>query len=343
MATFVPGLLPEPSRAVYFEAAAVIVVLILLGRLLEARAKGRTGEAIRKLLGLQARTALVERDGELVELPIDQVAAGDVIRVRPGERIAVDGEVLDGESYVDESMITGEPVPVGQDGRRGCHRRHGQRHRRASASAPRGSGPTRCWRRSSAWSRRRRAPSCRSRGWSTGSPLWFVPAVMAAAALTVLVWLALGPAPALTHALVAGVSVLIIACPCAMGLATPTSIMVGTGRAAELGVLFRKGDALQRLQDARIVAFDKTGTLTEGRPELTDVVAGRRRRRGPRSCASSPRSRRVRTSDRAGDRARRAAEGAGDAARSAGLRLDHRLRRCAARSRAARSWSAPPR
>ncbi|OYX42088.1 MAG: copper-translocating P-type ATPase [Rhodobacterales bacterium 32-67-9] len=271
IATFAPSLLPEGVRAVYFEAAAVIVVLILLGRYLEARAKGRTGAAIQKLLGLQVRTARVERGGAVVELPIDDIVAGDVLIVRPGERIAVDGEVIDGNSHVDESMITGEPVPVAKS-----------QGAAVTGGTVNGAGSFR-FRATRVGAETTLAQIIRMVEEAQGAKLpiqglvdritlWFVPAVLATASLTVLVWLLLGPAPALSLALVAGVSVLIIACPCAMGLATPTSIMVGTGRAAELGVLFRKGDALQELSSVRVVAFDKTGTLTRGRPELTDLI-----------------------------------------------------------------------
>ena len=270
VATFAPGLLPEGARAVYFEAAAVIVVLILLGRYLEARAKGRTGEAIRKLLRLQAKTAHLLRDGAVVELPVDQISAGDVLIVRPGDRIAVDGEVTEGQSYVDESMITGEPVPVaksaGQPVTGGTVNGTGSFHFRATRV-----GAETTLAQIVAMVEQAQGAKLPIQGLVDRITLWFVPAVMAIAALTVALWLILGPSPALAHALVAGVAVLIIACPCAMGLATPTSIMVGTGRAAEMGVLFRKGDALQGLQGVDVVALDKTGTLTQGRPELTDL------------------------------------------------------------------------
>lgn len=269
--TFAPQLLPEAARFVYFEAATVIVSLILLGRLLEARARGRTGAAIRRLLSLQAKTARVERDGEVVDIPTDEVEEGDVLIVRPGERIAVDGVVLDGASNVDESMISGEPIPVEK-----------------AAGAPvtggtvNGSGSFR-FRAEKVGADTMLSQIIRLVEQAQGAKLpiqaavdkvtaWFVPAVMAVAVLTFLIWLLLGPAPVLPHALVAAVAVLIIACPCAMGLATPTSIMVGTGRAADLGVLFRKGDALQALRDVTTVVLDKTGTVTKGKPELTDCV-----------------------------------------------------------------------
>ena len=270
VATFAPGFLPAGTVNVYFEAAAVIVTLILLGRLLEARAKGRTSEAIKRLVGLQAKMARVRRDGKTVELPIDSVLSGDIVEVRPGERVPVDGEVVEGESYVDESMITGEPIPVsktsGSEVVAGTVNQKGAFAIRATAVG----GNTVL------------SQIIRMVEEAQGSKLpiqaivdkvtmYFVPAVFAVAALTFGAWFWFGPSPALTFALVNAVAVLIIACPCAMGLATPTSIMVGTGRGAELGVLFRKGEALQLLKDAKVVALDKTGTLTAGKPALTDL------------------------------------------------------------------------
>lgn len=269
--TFIPEVLPQGTANVYYEAAAVIVTLILLGRTLEARAKGRTSQAIKRLVGLQAKTARVERNGETVEIPLDQVALGDIVLVRPGEKVPVDGEVVEGTSYVDESMITGEPVPV-QKGV-GAAVVGGTINKTGAFS----------FRVTKIGANTVLAQIIRLVEEAQGSKLpiqalvdkvtmWFVPAVMAAATLTFLVWLVFGPTPALTFALINAVAVLIIACPCAMGLATPTSIMVGTGRAAELGVLFRKGEALQALRDVSVIALDKTGTLTKGRPELTDLV-----------------------------------------------------------------------
>jgi Cu+-exporting ATPase len=271
VATFIPQVLPQGTANIYFEAAAVIVTLILLGRTLEARAKGRTSQAIKRLVGLQAKTARVERNGETLEIPLDQVTTGDVVFVRPGEKIPVDGQVVEGASYVDESMITGEPVPVSKGV--GAEVVGGTINKTGAFS----------FRVTKVGANTVLAQIIRLVEEAQGSKLpiqalvdkvtlWFVPAVMAAAALTFLIWLIFGPTPALTFALVNAVAVLIIACPCAMGLATPTSIMVGTGRAAELGVLFRKGEALQALRDVSIIALDKTGTLTKGRPELTDLV-----------------------------------------------------------------------
>ncbi|WP_093119966.1 heavy metal translocating P-type ATPase [Salinihabitans flavidus] len=271
VSTFAPGLLPEGTAHVYFEAAAVIVVLILLGRWLEARAKGRTGAAIARLVGLRPRTARVERGGEMQELPISEVEVGDTLQIRPGEKVAVDGTVLSGRSYVDESMISGEPVPVEKtDGAElvgGTVNGTGSLTMRATRV-----GADTVLSQIIKLVEQAQGAKLPVQGVVDRITAWFVPAVIAAAVLTVGAWLIFGPAPALPLALVAGVAVLIIACPCAMGLATPTSIMVGTGRAAELGVLFHKGDALQTLQEARLVALDKTGTLTEGRPALTDLL-----------------------------------------------------------------------
>ncbi len=269
VATWLPGLLPAPARAVYFEAASVIVVLILLGRWLEARARGQTGAALQRLAGLQPRVARVERAGAEVDLPLEELCVGDILRLRPGERVAVDGTVLDGETWVDEAMLTGEAAPVakaaGATVTGGTVNGTGSIRYRATRV---GSDTTLA--RIMAMVEDAQGAKLPIQALVDRVTLWFVPAVMALAVLTVAVWLVFGPGPG--PALVAGVSVLIIACPCAMGLATPMSIMVGTGRAADLGVLFRRGEGLQALQGVRWIAFDKTGTLTEGRPRLTDVV-----------------------------------------------------------------------
>ena len=262
--------LPEGTRHVYFEAAAVIITLILLGRNLEARAKGRTGEAIQRLLTLQVSTARVQRDGQWQELALEEVQVGDKVLVRPGERMPVDGTVEQGHSYVDESMLTGEPMPI---------------EKQAGDSVVGGTinknGALECV-TTQVGNDTLLAQIIRMVEQAQGAKLpiqalvdkvtgVFVPVVMGTAALTFLLWLWLAPSPAFSFALINAVAVLIIACPCAMGLATPTSIMVGTGRAAELGVLFRKGQALQSLRDTKVVALDKTGTLTKGQPELTDL------------------------------------------------------------------------
>ncbi|MCB5202788.1 heavy metal translocating P-type ATPase [Neorhizobium sp. T786] len=269
VATFAPDLLPENARYVYYEAATVIVTLILFGRLLEARASGRASQAISKLASLQAKTARVERDGRTVDIPTEDVVAGDVVVIRPGERIPVDGTVLDGASHVDESMISGEPIPVekgegatvvgGTINNTGSFRFRAEKVGRDTMLAQ--------IIRMVEQAQGAKLPIQTMVDKVTG---WFVPAVIGLAILTFLVWLVLGPS--LSHAVVAAVAVLIIACPCAMGLAVPTSIMVGSGRAAELGVLFRKGDALQELRAVDMVVFDKTGTITKGKPELTDLV-----------------------------------------------------------------------
>ncbi|WP_456386010.1 heavy metal translocating P-type ATPase [Profundibacter sp.] len=274
VATFAPKLLPKGTDNVYYEAAAVIIVLILLGRYLEARAKGRTGEAIRKLVGLQAKTARVERGGDVVELAIGDIVEGDILHVFPGEKIATDGVVLTGNSYVNESMITGEPVPVNKvEGANlvgGTINGQGALRFRATSV-----GADTVLARIIQMVEQAQGAKLPIQGMVDKITSVFVPAVLVAAALTFVLWFIFGPDPALSFALVAGVSVLIIACPCAMGLATPTSIMVGTGRAAEMGVLFRKGDALQMLQEASVVALDKTGTLTQGHPELTDYTVAK--------------------------------------------------------------------
>ncbi|RUO18369.1 heavy metal translocating P-type ATPase [Aliidiomarina haloalkalitolerans] len=270
VATYLPNLLPANTQHVYYEAAAVIVTLILLGRFLEARAKGRTGEAIKRLVGLQAKQARVERDDEWVDVDIQAIQVGDLILVKPGEKIPVDGTVTRGESYIDESMLTGEPMPV---------------HKSEGATVVGGTlngNSSLTFRATKVGADTMLAQIIQLVEQAQGARLpvqalvdkvtaVFVPVVIVFALLTFAIWFIWGPSPALTFAIVNAVAVLIIACPCAMGLATPVSIMVGTGRAAEQGVLFRKGESLQTLRNAKVIALDKTGTLTEGKPKLTDL------------------------------------------------------------------------
>jgi heavy metal translocating P-type ATPase len=264
LATFLPALLPPGTVAVYFEAAAMIVTLILLGRLLEARAKGRSSQAIRRLVALQPAVAHRHGGGDV---PVADLRPGDLLDLRPGERVPVDGTVTEGQSWVDEAMVTGEPLPVEK---RAEDRLIGGTVNQAGALVMRATavGADTMLARIIRMVEAAQGGKLPIQTLVDKVTLWFVPVVIAAALLTFALWLALGPAPALPLALVNAVAVLIIACPCAMGLATPVSILVGTGRGAELGILFRKGAALQALQDVQLVAFDKTGTLTEGKPRL---------------------------------------------------------------------------
>ena len=268
--TLAPGLVPEGQRHVYFEASAVIVALVLLGRWLEARSRGRASSAIRRLLDLRPATARVERGGVEEEVPAAALRVGDVMRLRPGERVPTDAVVVEGRSHVDESMVTGESVPV----RRGPGDAvvggtvNGQGSLRLRATAV---GAATVLARITRLVEEAQGGKLPIQALADRVTRWFVPAVILVAALTFLGWLLAGAG--LAGALVPAVAVLIIACPCAMGLATPVAVMVGTGRAASLGVLFRRGAALQALRDVSVVAMDKTGTLTEGRPVLTDLVA----------------------------------------------------------------------
>jgi Cu+-exporting ATPase len=275
LATLAPGLFPIGAAQVYFEAAGMIVLLILTGRWLEARARGRAGAAIARLAGLRPDTARVWRNGGFAEAPIAAIVPGDRLQIPPGALVPVDGVVTEGRSFLDESMLTGEPAPVargpGDPVTGGTLNGAGVLEMRAE----RVGGDTVLARIIDMVDRAQGARLPVQAAVDRVTAV-FVPIVLAIAALTVLGWLAFGPAPALPLALVAGVSVLIVACPCAMGLATPVAIMAGMGRAAELGVLFRKGDALQVLGRVRTLAFDKTGTLTEGRPALvaTETATG---------------------------------------------------------------------
>ncbi|UJB43140.1 heavy metal translocating P-type ATPase [Streptomyces sp. A1-5] len=270
LVTLAPSLFPADVRGVYFEAVGVILTLILLGRLLEARARAGTGEALRALLGLQARTARVIRGGEQREIPVEDVVVGDELVIRPGEKVPVDGEVLAGSSPVDESMVTGEPMPV--------TKRAGDTVVGATVN---GTGSLRV-RASKVGSDTMLAQIIRlvQQAQASKAPIqrladavsaYFVPAVIAIAIATFAVWFTLGPAPALTLALVSAVSVLIIACPCALGLATPLSVMVGTGKGAQAGILIRSAEALETAHKLDTIVLDKTGTVTAGKPVLTDL------------------------------------------------------------------------
>lgn len=270
LVTLAPGLLPEDVREVYFEAVGVILTLILLGRLLEARAKAGTGEAIRALIGLQARTARVLRDGTETEIPVEEVVVGDEAVIRPGEKIPVDAEVLSGSSAVDESMVTGEPMPVTKhagDGVIGAtvNTTGSLRVRAAKVGADTMLAQiVRLVQQAQA----SKAPIQRL---ADAISAYFVPAVIAIAIATFALWYTIGPAPALTLALVSAVAVLIIACPCALGLATPLSVMVGTGKGAQAGILIRSAEALETAHKLDTVVLDKTGTVTIGKPVLTDI------------------------------------------------------------------------
>ncbi|MES1956470.1 heavy metal translocating P-type ATPase [Salinisphaera hydrothermalis] len=270
VALVIPQVFPSGTAHTYFDAAGMIVTLILLGRYLEAVAKGRTSQAVQGLMKLQSKTARVKRDGEWTEVDLDQVAKGDIVSVRPGERVPVDGTVRSGESYIDESMISGEPVPVAKQAADevvgGTVNQNGTLELEATSVG----GDTvlsqiiRMVEEAQAEKPAIQAIADKIAG-------VFVPIVMAVSAATFAGWLILGPSPALALAFVAAVSVLLIACPCAMGLATPTAIMVGTGKGASMGVLFRRGTALEQLAGIDTVVLDKTGTLTEGAPALTDL------------------------------------------------------------------------
>ena len=271
IATFVPQILPAATVNVYFEAAAVIIALILLGRFLEARAKGNASDAIKRLINLQPNQARVLINGKSLDKPIAEIRVGEILDIRPGERIALDGVVVSGQSFVDESMLTGEPVPVEKttDAKviGGTVNQTGSLQIKVEHI-----GANTVLAHIIRLVEQAQGSKLPIQGLVDRITLWFVPAVMVAALLTFIVWLVFGPAPAISLALVNAVAVLIIACPCAMGLATPTSIMVGTGRAAQLGILFRQGQALQELKDVKVIAVDKTGTLTEGKPQLTDFT-----------------------------------------------------------------------
>ena len=276
IAVVAPGIFPSSFRRhgevdLYFEAAAVITTLVLLGQLLEAKARSRTGQAIKALLGLAAKTAHRVRDGQEEEVPVNEIQKGDLLRVRPGEKVPVDGVIIDGKSNIDESMITGEPMPVSK----------GPDEKVVGATVNQtGSFLMRAERIGSetllaqivqmvAEAQRSQAPIQKLADTVSG---YFVPAVIGIAAITFVVWSIVGPAPRMAYALVNAVSVLIIACPCALGLATPMSIMVGVGRAAQAGVLIKNAEAIEIAERITHIVTDKTGTLTAGRPDVVSRV-----------------------------------------------------------------------
>ena len=263
-----PDAVSEIARHVYFDTATLIITFINLGSALEMRARGKTSEAIKRLIGLQPKTARVLRDGSEVDIPIEQVQMDDIVRVRPGEKISVDGELVEGSSHVDESMLTGEPVPVskkvGDEVVGGAVNKSGSFLFKATRIG-----------KDTALSQIiemvRKAQNTKPEIGRLADKVSsiFVPTVLIIAVLTMLIWFNFGPQPQLTYMLVTTMAVLIIACPCALGLATPISVMVGVGKAAEYGVLIRRGDALQQAGEISTVVLDKTGTITEGKPVLT--------------------------------------------------------------------------
>jgi Cu+-exporting ATPase len=276
VAVLFPGIFPESFRhsgevGLYFESAAVITVLVLMGQMLEAKARSRTGQAIKSLLGLAAKTAHRVRDGQEEDVPVDEIQKGDQLRVRPGEKVPLDGVILEGKSNLDESMITGEPLPVSKAA--------GDKVIGATVNQT-GSFLMRAEKVGSETllsqiiqmvsdAQRSRAPIQKLADTVAG---YFVPAVIGASILTFIIWALWGPAPAMAYALVNAISVLIIACPCALGLATPMSIMVGVGRAAQAGILIKNAEAIERTEKVTHLVTDKTGTLTAGKPKVTNIV-----------------------------------------------------------------------
>jgi Cu+-exporting ATPase len=270
--TVAPDVLPPEARGVYYEAVGVIITLILMGRLLESKAKAGTGEAIAALIGLQPRTATVIRDGGELELPIEEVLLGDLVVVRPGEKLPVDGEVAEGTSAVDESMVTGEPIPVTKgpgDVVIGATINQTGSFRYVATKV----GADTMLAQIINLVRQAQGSKAPIQRLADKVSSYFVPAVIAIAIWTFVIWALVGPPPAFIFALVAAVSVLIIACPCALGLATPLSITVGTGKGATSGILIRSAEALETAHMLDTVILDKTGTITKGAPELTDVLA----------------------------------------------------------------------
>jgi len=271
IAVLFPSIFPLGTSEPFYDVVAVVIALVVLGQALELRAKGRTSEAIKKLIGLQAKTARVVRDGQEMDIPVEEVLVGDVVQVHPGEKIPVDGLILEGSSAVDESMLTGESLPASKKtgdevigatlNKTGAFKFRATKVGKDTALAQ--------IVKMVQDAQNSKAPIARMADTISG---YFVPVVMILAVLTFVLWFDIGPQPRLVYALVTAVTVLIIACPCALGLATPMSLMVGIGKGAENGILIRTGEALQTAQGIQIVVLDKTGTITKGKPELTDTV-----------------------------------------------------------------------
>lgn len=266
-----PSVFPEGTSEPFYDVVSVVIALVVLGQALELRAKGQSSEAIKKLLGLQAKTARVIRDGKELDLPVEEVLVGDVIQVRPGEKVPVDGVIIEGNSSVDESMLTGESLPASKKAgdevigatinKTGAFKFRATKVGKDTALAQ--------IVKMVQEAQNSKAPIARLADTISG---YFVPVVMILAVWTFVIWFVIGPQPQLVYALVTSVTVLIIACPCALGLATPMSLMVGIGKGAENGILIRSGEALQTARALNTVVLDKTGTITKGKPELTDVV-----------------------------------------------------------------------
>lgn len=267
-----PSIFPEGTAEPFYDVVAVVIALVVLGQALELRAKGRTSEAIKKLMGLQAKTARVIRDGKEIDIPMEEVLVGDIIQVRPGEKVPVDGKIISGSSTIDESMLTGESIPTNKGpedevigatlNKTGAFRFQATKVGKDTALAQ--------IVKMVQDAQNSKAPIARLADVVSG---YFVPAVMIIAVLTFVAWFNFGPSPELIFALVTSVTVLIIACPCALGLATPMSLMSGIGKGAENGILIRSGEALQTAQALDTIVLDKTGTITKGQPELTDIVS----------------------------------------------------------------------
>ncbi len=272
-AILIPSVFPKGTSEPFFDVVAVVIALVILGQALELRAKGQSGAAIKKLLGLQARTARVVRDGKEMDLPVEEVLVGDVVQVRPGEKVPVDGVIVEGSSAVDESILTGESLPASKKqgdevigstvNKTGAFKFRATKVGKDTALAQ--------IVKMVQDAQNSKAPIARLADTISG---YFVPVVMILAVWTFVIWFNLGPQPQLVYALVTSVTVLIIACPCALGLATPMSLMVGIGKGAEQGILIRSGEALQTARAIQIIVLDKTGTITKGKPELTDMVLG---------------------------------------------------------------------